>query len=206
MNRRFTIGGRIVLALAATVSIVGSAPAQFTGPDGTYYPYWSSAPQGFRGSSITVPVPGMSPNLISNAARSGPYDPDRSIFPGARIGGGFIPPYLTANDINLSFLKKTEMATDNRAHIWLRVPENAEVWVNGAKTRQAGESRYYFSPPLAPGRQYAYEMRIRWMKDGKPVEETQRVLVSAGSRTHRDFTEPLGDKKKASYSGDSAKK
>jgi uncharacterized protein (TIGR03000 family) len=206
MNHRFTIGGRVVPALAAAFSIVSSALAQSTGSDGTYYPYWSSAPQSYRGSSLTIPVPGISPNLISNAARSTPFDPDRSMYRSSNIGGGFIPPYLTAIDINLSHLRKTQMETDNRAHIWLRVAENADVWVNGAKTRQAGESRYYYSPPLTPGRQYAYEMRIRWMKDGKPVEETQRVLVYAGSRTHRDFTEPLGDKKKASPSGDSAKK
>lgn len=128
------------------------------------------------------------------------------MFRGSGIGGGFMPPYLTANDINLSLLKKSQLTTDNRAHIWLRVPDNAEVWVNGVKTQQSGESRYYYSPPLTPGRQYAYQMRVRWMKDGKAVEDTQRVLVSAGSRMHRDLVQPVGDAKKASSSGDTVNK
>jgi uncharacterized protein (TIGR03000 family) len=79
-------------------------------------------------------------------------------------------------------------ATDNRAHIWLKVPENAEVWVNGVKTKQTGESRYFYSPELETGKKYNYQMRVLWKKDGKPVEETQRILVQAGATIRRDFT------------------
>lgn len=206
MPRRLSIGSPVVLALAAALSLVGSAPAQSTGSGGSGYPYWATAPGNYRGSTVTIPVPGISPSTISNAAHSRTLDPARSTYRGSGIGGGFNPSYLTANDINLSLLKKTQMATDNRAHIWLRVPENAEVWVNGVKTRQSGESRYYYSPPLTPGRQYAYQMRVRWTKDGKPVEQTQRVLVSAGSTMHRDFTRSAGNDKHASSSGGTAKK
>jgi uncharacterized protein (TIGR03000 family) len=92
--------------------------------------------------------------------------------------GGFILPFMTVTDATF----------DNKAHIWLRVPENAEIWVNGVKTKQTGESRYFFSPPLTPDKKYSYEIRLRWMKDGKPVEETQRILVQAGRTIRRDFS------------------
>lgn len=152
-----------------------SAPGAPGGPGSTRYPYWATAPQSFAPSRVTVPVPGPSPFTISNAARSAPTQ--TSV--GVGLGGGFIPPFMTVRDATL----------DNKAHIWLHVPKSAEIWVNGVKTKQTGELRYFFSPPLTPGKKYSYQMRLRWMKDGKPVEETQRILVQAFLTIRRDFTQ-----------------
>ena len=155
-----------------------SAPSTLGGPNGpasTTYPYWASAPQSFAPSQVTLPLPGPSPYTISNAARSAPTQSSM----GVGIGGGFIPPFLTVRDTPL----------DNKAHVRLRVPENAEIWVNGVKTKQTGELRYFFSPPLTPGKKYSYQIRLRWMKDGKPVEESQRIPVQAGQTIRRDFTQ-----------------
>jgi uncharacterized protein (TIGR03000 family) len=157
-----------------SLSQAPSAPGAPGLPGSTQYPYWASAPQSFAPSRVTVPVPGPSPFIISNAARSAP--PQTSV--GVGLGGGFILPFMTVRDAPL----------DNKAHIWLRVPESAEIWVNGVKTKQTGESRYFFSPPLTAGKKYSYQIRLRWMKDGKPVEETQRILVQAGQTIRRDFT------------------
>ena len=198
MNRRLTIGGRIVLAVAAAVFLAGSAAGQSSGSP---YPYWGSAPESYRGSSLRVPVPGPSLLSISNASRSTPFDPDRALYRRSAIGGGFLPPSLTARDIDLRFLQSNRAAMDTRAHIWLYLPAKAEVWMNGVKTRQTGESRYYYSPPLTPGREYAYQMRIHWLKDGKPVEKTERILVHAGTSVRRDVTRSKSDGKSASSSG-----
>ncbi len=158
-----------------SMSQAPAAPAAPGTPGSTQYPYWTSAPISFNPSRVTVPVPGPSPVIISNAARSAP--PQTNV--GVAVGGGFILPFMTARDATL----------DNKAHIWLRVPQSAEIWVNGVKTKQTGESRYFFSPPLTPGKKYSYQVRLRWMKDGKPVEETQRILVGAGRTIRRDFTQ-----------------
>jgi uncharacterized protein (TIGR03000 family) len=158
-----------------SLSQAPSAPSAPGTPGSTQYPYWTSAPQSFASSRVTIPVPVPSPLTISNAARSAPTQ--TSVGVGSR--GGFILPFMKVRDVTL----------DNKAHIWLRVPTNAEIWVNGVKTKQTGESRYFFSPPLTPGKKYSYQMRLRWMKDGKPVEETQRILVQAGLMIRRDFTQ-----------------
>ena len=202
MNRRFAIEGRIVLALSAAVILAGSAAGQ---SDGSPYPYWATAPGSYRGSSVTVPVPAPSSSIISNAAHSAPYYPG-SIYLGSGIGGVFLPPFLTAKDTGSRLLQNNRKATDNKAHIWLRVPANAEVWVDGVKTRQTGETRYFYSPPLTPNRQYTYQMRIRWMKDGKPVEKTARIFVSAGVTVRRDLPQSVGDDKSAPSSGGTARK
>lgn len=163
-------------ALLAALLTAGSVQAQ--------YPYWGTAPQSYSGSRLTVPVPGMSPNTISNASQS-PASPTGS---GIGLGGAYIPPHLTAGDLALPQREK-RFDPGNKAHIWVRVPDSAEIWVNGVKTKQKGESRYFFSPPLTPGKKYSYQMRLRWMKDGKPVEETQRIVVQAGQTIRRDFTQ-----------------
>ena len=159
------------LSLSQATSAAGAAGA----PGSTTYPYWGTAPQSFAPSRVTLPVPGPSPVAFSNAARSMPTQTGV----GLGIGGGLVLPFMTVIEATL----------DNKAHIWLRVPKSAEIWVNGVKTKQTGESRYFFSPPLTPGKKYSYQMRLRWMKDGKPVEETQRLSVQAGLAIHRDFTE-----------------
>jgi uncharacterized protein (TIGR03000 family) len=177
MNHRVPLWRRLGTALVAAVLAAGSAQAQ---SNGSQYPYWATAPQGYSGSPVTVPVPGMSPNVISNASQA-PPSPTGG---GVSLGGAYIPPSSTSRDLALPQRERA----DSKAHILLRVPQDAEIWVNGVKTKQTGESRYFFSPPLAPGKKYSYQMRVRWMKDGKPVEETQSILVHAGATIRRDFT------------------
>jgi uncharacterized protein (TIGR03000 family) len=168
-----TVRRNLSLSQAPTAASAPSVLGGPNGPDSTTYPYWATAPQSFAPSRVTIPVPGPSPFTISNAASAAPTQPSM----GVGVGGGFVPPFLTVRDAPL----------DNKAHIWLRVPASAEIWVNGVKTKQTGESRYFFSPPLTPGKKYSYQMRLRWIKDGKPVEEMQRIFVQAGQTIRRDF-------------------
>ena len=43
--------------------------------------------------------------------------------------------------------------------------------------------RYFSSPPLIPGKKYAYTARVVWFEDGKWVTQTQKVPVWAGRTT-----------------------
>jgi uncharacterized protein (TIGR03000 family) len=131
----------------------------------------------------------ISPDTISKASRSS-ANPDRSSSPsgvGTGIGGDYVPPYLKASDTGSRL--PTNGVQDNKAHIWLRVPAGAQVWVDGTRTRQTGETRHYYSPPLTPGKKYAYEISVRWTRDGKPVEKNQRIIVQAGSMIRQDVTQ-----------------
>jgi uncharacterized protein (TIGR03000 family) len=68
------------------------------------------------------------------------------------------------------------------AHFTVEVPANAEVYLEGVRTRQTGPQRVFASPPLSPGRQYIYEVRARWVENGQPVEQTRNLVVTAGQR------------------------
>jgi uncharacterized protein (TIGR03000 family) len=72
-------------------------------------------------------------------------------------------------------------------HIAIRAPRDAEVWFDGAKTKQTGGSRDFVSPPLASGT-YMYQIRTRWMEGGQTVDRTRRITVQAGDRLRLDFT------------------
>ena len=79
-------------------------------------------------------------------------------------------------------------APDDRAHIDVRVPPDAQVFFDGSPTRQTGEERMFVSPPLDPGRTYNYNIEARWMDNGKMVDQTKTVTVGPGASPVVDFT------------------
>jgi uncharacterized protein (TIGR03000 family) len=76
---------------------------------------------------------------------------------------------------------------DDAALINMRVPANAEVWFSGEKTRSTGEQRSFVTPSLEADRKFAYEVRVRWMEDGKPVERVEKVRIRSGDRLNLRF-------------------
>jgi uncharacterized protein (TIGR03000 family) len=86
---------------------------------------------------------------------------------------------------------------DLTAHVIVRVPAEAEVWFGPGKTRQAGETREFVSPELAPGKEYTYEVKARWAQGGKDVVQTREIVVWAGTRSAVDFTRPAPERVEA---------
>ena len=66
--------------------------------------------------------------------------------------------------------------------IKLRVPADAEIWFSGEKTKSTGADRSFVTPSLESGRRFAYDIRVRWMENGKPIEKVEKVRVHAGDR------------------------
>jgi uncharacterized protein (TIGR03000 family) len=76
----------------------------------------------------------------------------------------------------------------------VHVPAEAEIWIDGEKTVQKGAVRQYISPPIEPGRQYTYEIKVKWMdKDGER-SQTRAVAVRAGDRRMVDLTKLAEEK------------
>jgi uncharacterized protein (TIGR03000 family) len=190
MNRHFRIPERIALTLIGLTLTGSSLWAQA----GTYYPYWGSAPSGYRpADSLTLPS-GLSPGYNSQLLGFGSpsYAPSYS-------------PYLGRGSSSLDLLARADLLarlpggphlppSDNKAYIWLSVPADAQVWFDDNKTKQTGEFRHFYTVPLTPGKPHVYVLRIRWMKDGKPVERTRRITVHARDRIHLDFLEQDSEK------------
>lgn len=79
------------------------------------------------------------------------------------------------------------------AEVEVRVPAGAELWFGGVKTRQTGAVRLFQSPPVEVGQWYGYDVKARWTEDGKEVERTRHVSVTAGARSAVDFTKRDGE-------------
>lgn len=60
----------------------------------------------------------------------------------------------------------------------MTVPADAEVWFDGAKTTMQGTFRHFESPPLATGRSYHYQLRVRSAATG--LDKTKMLTVRAG--------------------------
>jgi uncharacterized protein (TIGR03000 family) len=74
-----------------------------------------------------------------------------------------------------------------QASIRVMVPADALVFVNDRPTTSTGESRHYISRNLLAGRTYAYELRVEYQLDGKPMVENKTVRLQAGSNVDLAF-------------------
>ena len=68
------------------------------------------------------------------------------------------------------------------ARLTVLVPADAAISFFGKPTTQKGTERLFITPVLQPGKEYYYDITARWAKEGRGVEETRRVWVTAGSR------------------------
>jgi uncharacterized protein (TIGR03000 family) len=82
------------------------------------------------------------------------------------------------------------MPKDGVAHLLIIMPEDAELWFNGTTTSQKGRQRVFVSPSLTPGKHYTYEIKARWMQDGKAVEQVRTAQVQANAWQQIDFIKP----------------
>ena len=60
------------------------------------------------------------------------------------------------------------------------VPADAKVFVNGHETTSTGEVRQYTSAGLQQDAAYRYQVRVEFVRDGKPVSEEKTVTMTAG--------------------------
>jgi uncharacterized protein (TIGR03000 family) len=128
------------------------------------------------------------------------YSPSYYTVPGASYGGySYVVPFegyyngAYANGLvppaNYTYGAYSRTA-ENVARIRLVVPTDAQVWFDDKATEQRGETRNFESPPLAPGRQYIYDVKVRWReKDGQEVTRTRQLSLSANSTVSADFTD-----------------
>ncbi len=66
------------------------------------------------------------------------------------------------------------------ACIYVKVPADAEVWLEGRRMSQGGEVRKFLSPPLAPQQHYVYKIRARWKQGTGRLEQLREVRVVRG--------------------------
>jgi len=90
----------------------------------------------------------------------------------------------------------TTAVRNNEVLFEVRAPEKAEIWFEGKKTEQTGTIRQYVSTGLTPGQKYTYELKAKWMEDGKEKVETRNIEVAAGQFKTIDLSKQPAEKLK----------
>lgn len=68
------------------------------------------------------------------------------------------------------------------AEIWVEVPADATVRVNGYLTKSVGTARRFVSVGLAPGHTYRYDIEVELERKGQVLRHTETVRLTAGQR------------------------
>jgi len=168
-----------VLAMAAVALFSGESQAQrfiyFGFPSGPFGgPFGSPIGDGpFGGGGYGYSPgggyysPAFSPSSFYSAPSSSWYS-----------SSSYFLPVLSSTSMDLTTKSPN---TNEKAAIEVKVPANAQVWFDDAKTAQKGTDRYFSTPALPRGKSYVYEVRATWTDgEGRSVEQTKQVTVEPG--------------------------
>jgi uncharacterized protein (TIGR03000 family) len=78
-------------------------------------------------------------------------------------------------------------AGENAAVIVVQTADDAKVYFDGEPTRQGGAVRTYFTPDLAPGKEFHYDLKVEVVRDGQTMTRMERIAVRAGQTTRLDL-------------------
>ena len=88
-------------------------------------------------------------------------------------------------------LQARQPGNDNKqpANVVIHLPTDAELYIEGIKSKQVGATREFETPALQPGKVFTYNLKAVWMEDGKEVVKQLKVKVEAGKTTKIDVTQ-----------------
>lgn len=72
----------------------------------------------------------------------------------------------------------------------VRVPQAAQIWIEGDKTQQTGQLRSFVSPPLEQGKHYTYQVKAEWTENGQKIVRNRKIMVHAGEAVDIDLLRP----------------
>lgn len=73
------------------------------------------------------------------------------------------------------------------ANLKFKLPADAKLFVDGKPAPGTGTDRTFYTPPLAAGEKFFYEVKAELLVDGKLVVEEKRVIVEAGANLTETF-------------------
>jgi uncharacterized protein (TIGR03000 family) len=159
-----------LLSLAAIVLASGPAPAQHPPATGNTKMWPWNVGTGYVGyneptSRPTVPEPGVLPQ-----------------------------PPRKYQVLTYTQPEKATGADANSVELVAHLPEDAVIWFEGQQMpRKETMMRDFVSPPLTPGVNYVYDIRVNWAEEDRRAEQALKVRVQAGDILCLDLR-PVGNK------------
>jgi uncharacterized protein (TIGR03000 family) len=79
-------------------------------------------------------------------------------------------------------------ALNGPATIYVTLPVDATLSIDGAATTSTSTERVFVSPELPAGREFSYPLKAEFKIEGKPVVVSKNVNVSAGVASRVTFS------------------
>jgi uncharacterized protein (TIGR03000 family) len=73
------------------------------------------------------------------------------------------------------------------ATVVIKLPADAKLYFDDRPTSSAGAERTYVTPGLTPGKEYVYQVKIEYVRDGRMMTQTKSVGVHAGQTSRVEF-------------------
>jgi uncharacterized protein (TIGR03000 family) len=170
----------------SNIPMRGSIPANFPTNNLSQYPNGGYPPFFPTGQGVYRPMAGAGdsdPDVRLNTPE------DENLLRAFRPqSASSLPVYQPSSSADVS--TPTAPATALPGTVVVRVPAAAQVWFDDSATRSTGTERSFQTPTLTAGKTYRYDVKVRWLQDGKPVDVTRSVDVRPGERTVVDFLAP----------------
>jgi uncharacterized protein (TIGR03000 family) len=74
------------------------------------------------------------------------------------------------------------------AKVLVSLPAEAKLYIDGQLSKQTSAARTIVTPALERGAEYAYTLKVEFVRDGKTVTDTKEVAFRAGSTIKVDFS------------------
>lgn len=170
----------VVTLLAGSLANAQTWSCPVYGPWGVYYVPYSSFYPLVVNSAAAPASKGRSVSVARSSAASGYAASPRSR-----------PDYYSEDYTGPAGAAN---APSKVAYIRVRVPANAEVWINNEKRTQSGTVREFVTPALDSEHVYVYNVKARWREAGGiNVEKTRRVRTISGTRVTVNFARPSAE-------------
>jgi uncharacterized protein (TIGR03000 family) len=137
-----------------------------------------------------APTP-ASPNEVKKPTIEGPNAPAMPNEPGMPEAPTAPAPGITP-EVPTTPTPTTEVTPENTGVLTVWVPYDAKVVINGMATKSTGSHRQFVSYNLKPGFNYKYEIKAEVVRDGKIIEDTKTIVLSAGSNSSVAFGFNMG--------------
>jgi uncharacterized protein (TIGR03000 family) len=146
----------------------------------TYQPY--TTPQYGYGGSYTAPTNGYGQSYTAPARGGVRQD--------TTAQAGDTPQYPTSTSTAAGETRSFYAPASGAARLTVRLPADAQLWVDGVPLEQSGAVRVIATPPLKPGQTYHYTVKAQWRDNDRAVTREREVDFEAGDSVTVDFTRP----------------